>query len=445
MNSVICGDGDVRKIVVILVGVALVSLCLMSGCTENPSNNNTEKDTDGDGYIDSVDVFPNDSTEWQDTDGDGIGDNADAFPQDSNETKDTDGDGVGDNADVFPVDPTEWLDSDGDGVGDNADFFPFDPTKWEQPTSDPFIEQAMPYIEKLVRDDSELYAYAYGLLSDFDASSRECRVNALYRDILTNYTCLSGPLGSRPLQTPQQTIQVKQGTCEDLSILLGSLLINIGITSYLVFTESHVYAMAYDVNSDALWNCAEQSLINLVETRFGEPMYQPIVQEGFILPPAGVVYIGGELNKTFNGLIDYMTIVYSVQSNQPLHLFVVPTQREFYAFQVGDLANFTYEAHWENVTSKTGTIPQMTTFGGIFLLNNNTESATINIDFLFTFQPSFYETYNKNALTVYEIGGKDCVLLDPTIADFGFPGYDALVVGQKTAINPLTTQYLILS
>ena len=111
----------------------------------------------------------------------------------------------------------------------------------------------------------------------------------------------------------------------------------------------------------------------------------------------------------------------------------------------GALANFTYEAHWENVTSKTGTIPQMTTFGGIFLLNNNTESATINIDFLFTFQPSFYETYNKNALTVYEIGGKDCVLLDPTIGDFGFPGYDALVVGQKTAINPLTTQYLVLS
>jgi hypothetical protein len=87
----------------------------------------------------------------------------------------------------------------------------------------------------------------------------------------------------------------------------------------------------------------------------------------------------------------------------------------------------------------------MTTFGGIFLLNNNTISANVNVDFLFTFQPSFYKTYNKNALKVYEIGGKDCVLLDPSIGDFGFPGYDAKVAGQKTAINPVTTQYFVLS
>ncbi len=444
MNTAIYGDGDVRKIVVILVGIILVSLCFMSGCTEKPASNANEIDTDGDGFFDSLDAFPNDRTDWQDTDGDRVGDNTDAFPQDPTETKDTDGDGVGDNADMFPLDPTEWQDSDGDGVGDNADFFPFDPTQWEQPTADPFIEKALPYIEKLVRDDSDLYAYAYGLLSDFDSSSRECRLNAVYRDILMNYTCLPATLGSRPLQTPQQTMQAKQGTCEDLSILLGSLLINIGITSHLVFTDTHVYTIAYTVNKDVLWDCAEQSLIGHVETLFGEPMYQPITQP-LILPPAGVVYIGGELNKTFDGLIDYMTIVYSVQSDQPLDLFVVPTQREFYAFQVGDVANFTYDAHWQNVTSKTGTIPQMTTFGGIFLLNNNTESANTNIDFLFTFQPSFYRTYNKNALTVYDIIGKDYVILDPSLGDFGFPGYDAEVVGQKTMINTLTNQYYILS
>ncbi|MCK4589852.1 MAG: hypothetical protein KAT77_05380 [Nanoarchaeota archaeon] len=35
-------------------------------------------DTDGDGYIDSEDAFPNDSSEWQDSDGDGTGDNSDS-------------------------------------------------------------------------------------------------------------------------------------------------------------------------------------------------------------------------------------------------------------------------------------------------------------------------------------------------------------------------------
>ncbi|MDB4411574.1 leucine-rich repeat domain-containing protein [bacterium] len=106
----------------------------------------TGVDTDGDGYFDINDAFPDDSTEWADTDGDGVGNNADtdddgdgvvdandAFPNDSTETVDTDGDGVGDNTDdsdgdgvvdandTFPNDATETKDTDSDGVGNNAD------------------------------------------------------------------------------------------------------------------------------------------------------------------------------------------------------------------------------------------------------------------------------------------------------------------------------------
>ena len=84
------------------------------------------KDTDGDGYLDNVDVFPSEPTEWSDLDGDGAGDNSDAFPTDSNETHDSDNDGVGDNSDAFPQDSNETHDSDNDGVGDNSDAFPLD-------------------------------------------------------------------------------------------------------------------------------------------------------------------------------------------------------------------------------------------------------------------------------------------------------------------------------
>lgn len=42
-------------------------------------------DSDGDGYDDDIDIFPNDPTEWYDTDRDGIGNNADT---------DDDGDGI---------------------------------------------------------------------------------------------------------------------------------------------------------------------------------------------------------------------------------------------------------------------------------------------------------------------------------------------------------------
>ena len=73
---------------------------------------NTNSDTDGDGYNDNVDAFPNDPNEWLDTDGDGTGNNADL---------DDDGDGISDADEekygLDSLDPSDAnLDSDGDGV-----------------------------------------------------------------------------------------------------------------------------------------------------------------------------------------------------------------------------------------------------------------------------------------------------------------------------------------
>ena len=67
-----------RKIAIVSIVLMMVSIGFLSGCEEQI------KDTDGDGYKDDVDAFPNDSTEWIDSDKDGWGDNSDAFPIDSN-------------------------------------------------------------------------------------------------------------------------------------------------------------------------------------------------------------------------------------------------------------------------------------------------------------------------------------------------------------------------
>ncbi|HWR62894.1 MAG TPA: transglutaminase-like domain-containing protein [Candidatus Thermoplasmatota archaeon] len=250
-------------------------------------------------------------------------------------------------------------------------------------------------------------------------------------------------MNNATLQTPQQTIRKKEGTCEDLSILLCSLLSNIGMTSYLVFTTTHVYAMVSDVNADDLWHVAEQSLIHQVEDVFGEPILQSYNQT-YDLPSHGVLYAGGEDEKTFAGVIDSLTIDYNLQSNQELTLFVVPTWTEYNEFQIGDYANFTAIDQW-NFTSATGTIPELSTFGGIMLYNGGMQTATVTVDITFSFEASFYKTYNKDELTVYRVWGKDAVLLDPTLEDFGFAGYDAEIHGMKKVIDPLTQEYIILS
>ena len=110
------------------------------GCALN------ELDSDNDGFMDDVDDFPNDTTQWQDNDGDGFGDNQngnnpDLFFNDPNEWSDTDADGFGDNSDLFPNDPTQWIDSDGDGCGDNLtgnnfDLFPNDSSECNDSDND---------------------------------------------------------------------------------------------------------------------------------------------------------------------------------------------------------------------------------------------------------------------------------------------------------------------
>jgi hypothetical protein len=431
-----------RKILVLIIGLVVGMAGLMTGCTEQEPTNNGASDTDGDGYNDNVDLFPLDNTEWADTDGDGIGDNTDAFPQDANETRDTDGDGVGDHADAFPENPTESRDSDGDGVGDNTDYYPNDPSRWEPPAADPFLSTAEPFLLKLDLDDSELRSYATSHLTGCDASSMECFVNAIYRDVVMNYTLLPSSMNSSRLQSPQETIQKKEGTCEDLSLLLCSLLSNIGLTSSLVFTDAHVYAMVSDVNTNDLWHVAEQALIGQTEKIFGEPLMQSYYQT-YTVPSAGVLYAGGEQGKTFGGVIDSMTIDYDIQSDQPLTLFIVPTWEEYFAFQEGDFANFTPSDQW-NFTNTSGTISEMTTFGGIMVYNPGLPTATVTVDLIFSFNASFYNTYNKNALRLYHVWGKDAILLDPSLGDFGIPGYDAQITGKKQAIDPLTGQYVTL-
>ena len=111
-----------------------------------PSDGTQWNDADGDGHGDNRygtegDWFPNDPNRWADSDRDGVADEDDAFINDATQSSDRDGDLWGDDplgnrADEFPDDPTEWKDTDGDGVNDANDAFPEDPVEIEDSDGD---------------------------------------------------------------------------------------------------------------------------------------------------------------------------------------------------------------------------------------------------------------------------------------------------------------------
>ena len=98
-----------------------------AGCNSAQAILDLAADSDGDGYFDTQDQFPEDAAAAFDNDGDGQPDAWLAGQSSATSSsglvldQDDDNDGVADADDAFPFDASETLDIDGDGIGDNVD------------------------------------------------------------------------------------------------------------------------------------------------------------------------------------------------------------------------------------------------------------------------------------------------------------------------------------
>lgn len=143
-NIMMSQPGNNNKVI---ITVAIVFVALLIGSVSiyfwastladdaSSGSLNTDSDDDADGITNEFDLCQDTNpgaivdadgcADYQrDSDGDGYTDDIDEFPNDASEHSDWDGDGYGDNSDAFPYDSTEWLDSDGDGYGNNEDLLP---------------------------------------------------------------------------------------------------------------------------------------------------------------------------------------------------------------------------------------------------------------------------------------------------------------------------------
>jgi hypothetical protein len=479
---------------ILILSVCVILICInLSGCNET---SNKQIDTDGDGYIDEIDDFPTNSKEWIDSDQDGIGDNSDVFPLNSSEWEDSDGDGVGDNTDYYPFDNTSWrelklisilddsitqiIDEPGGSVslvitGDNCDIIITENTSIVEinisgseniirvsiqhtydsniygsgneivsyENIDPLLKKALAYSKKIATNDTELEAYANSLSSNCTSQDRECIINTIYRHIIDTYTIINATYDI--IQIPQATIQQQKGTCEDVSILLISLLETIGIESKLVVTNDHAYPMGCNINSESLWDYVEVSLLNYVEKEWGENLSQTY-KKTYDLAPGYLSYYGPGEGRSFGKYIKYMDIDYRLDSTEPLHLFVVLSYTD--AINISQGQPFNHRKQWQkNATISTiESIKKIDRYVGLVIIPEFwvNETANVSVDIKFYFHPIFYDKFGENNISSYTINGLSCVILDPTLGEYGFPGFDDKVLGNKIVIDPTTKEYSYL-
>ena len=308
---------------------------------------------------------------------------------------------------------------------------------------DPVVRRAEPYITKIVIDDPLLKAYTSTIISGCEPDDKECKITKIYRHIVENYEYISDPEGEELIRTPAETIQIKGGDCEDLAILLNSLLENVGIKTYLVLNESHAYSLAYDIDTKLLWPYVEEVLIEQVEKEWGDNIHK-MYNNTFTLKAHQSWYYGFDGN-TFNETnIDYMTITYSVDSSVPLHFYVVPSSEDFNLLSDNKPFEYYEEYETENKVSFNGTTSPLDRQGGIILRNEKNRDVKVIVDLEFYLHPSFYKLFKDETIKSYKINGTNCVVLDPTAGDYGYPGYDGGIEGEKTAIDPVTKEYYFL-
>jgi hypothetical protein len=281
-----------------------------------------------------------------------------------------------------------------------------------------FYEQ---YLEKVITNNLELRKIAIEKTKFCGEQNIECQIITLYDYVLSEFSYYSDPIGSELIQTPQETIELEGGDCEDLSVLLSSLLSNIGIETSLGFTEDHVFVLAYGANLDIMKEYIYSQYIS--ETELVN------INKSFSLSPSSGTYFGGD--STYNSAIcDYW---YSIDSSQPLEVFFVDDEINFNQFISNEdysmIQNCYHDATYSIIDSCS-----VNNTGGIVLFNPNNQDAEIN----FTCNAVQYDAmleFDEIELNLFTANEKTFISLDPTLGNEAYAGMLEEIPKELTIIS----------
>jgi hypothetical protein len=325
-------------------------------------------------------------------------------------------------------------------------------------SSDPVLRRAGPYIAPIETENATIRAMAASAVSGGPAADKEYEVDHVYRYIVEKYSYYSDPRGREYIQTPAETIAIGGGDCEDLTILLCSLLENLGIRTYLVLTPDHAYCLASGIDVGKLGGYAKQSLLEQIARDYNNKSGDSSMvargddlftykedRETSTLPGGFVWYFGGNGSKLESPLRS-ITLEYEITSSAPVSVYCVPSEADYTALVQDRRFNFYPSTEAHNILSLSDSCADMATSGGLVIKNDGRSAASISVHIKkFTY-------YNTSALVrdmpmvSYVLNNQTCVVLDPTAGKYGYPGFSSYnETGERIAIDPVTKQYYYLS
>lgn len=168
-----------------------------------------------------------------------------------------------------------------------------------------------PYVKAVDKNSPQLRAIAAELTAG--CADTECRAARIYAFVQQKVSYLSDPAGFELIQKPEETLALMAGDCEDLAILVSSLLWNIGVESQLVATDTHMYSRVCGID--------RVRFENTVAAEYGSSL---TVSDTRTFLPANTAWAA-----SFEGGSGRSEYTVEFSAAEPLNIYLFPDRKEF--------------------------------------------------------------------------------------------------------------------
>ncbi len=276
--------------------------------------------------------------------------------------------------------------------------------------------RSKPYVEAFSLNDESIRADAVQIIRDCPKRDESCFINSIYEYVVNNYKYIPDPTRREFIQPYTYTKSIGGGDCEDLTVVLASLLENIGVKTYFVLTDTHGYLLACTRELDQ-GILGEKNSINLVKISLAKNSSKFVPFD----------YEGGEKN---------LKLDYHLTSNRLVSVFVVPSLEDFELFKSEKEFNQYLDCTLKRDSDKKKKCAVTDVAG--FIVQNEYNGETN------AFLTAKIYSSHKGNVRYYNVGNMQCIVLDGTAGPNGYPGFEENLKGMKIAVDPKTEKTLIL-
>lgn len=283
--------------------------------------------------------------------------------------------------------------------------------------------------ENIVFADPQVEEWAQVLSDVCDDGDIECKVMAVYNNVTSELKLFNASLMPEGIRSPGQTFTNGGGTNEDLTVLIQSLYENMGLKTYTVSTGDRLYALVCGVDRDQMINYSSMTFYFYDETK--------VFTENLTVEPLKM--LPATWPDSFKPT-DIIQVHVAFLASEPIDIFYINNQSDMDMFVYDKEPTFFKTCSRINQTVYSGACAVRGN-GGLVLMNSGSEPS--DVVFSYKIIHEFWPVDPAEMdFSFYELGGRTCVVVDPSLADRGYVGGELTLYEPKVFFDPLTGRFV---